>query len=124
MKTLHELEYSDELRVPFVGNEPCDRLGNGFHIRWDGAIFPCGGLQFPELLVGHAGESSFDALYAHSSVMDECRAIYGHLRGHCGRCMESPGCIGCRAVAYARTRDLLAPDAGCWRRDGREKHDG
>lgn len=115
MSRLHSMEYGDDLKVPFIANEPCNRLCHGCHVTFLGDVYPCGGLQFPELLAGNIGDIPLRDLYYQSPVLITCRNLTGKIMGSCGECENSPECMGCRAVAYSRMRDLRASDCGCWR---------
>jgi radical SAM protein with 4Fe4S-binding SPASM domain len=114
MNRLHHIEYQDELKIPFVGNEPCNRLLHGFHITYKGDIYPCGGLQFPELKIGSVSDTTIVDLFNGSLITNECFSLRQKIQGECGSCDERSACMGCRAVAYARTRNLFASDSGCW----------
>ena len=74
----------------------------------EGKVTPC---PYTAVTAGDLTTASFGQIWDTSRVFQTLRS--GPLGGKCGRCEFRAVCGGCRARAYARTRDLLGPDESC-----------
>lgn len=82
----------------------------------DGSVSICGiGTSVSELVVGNIKSDSLADLWIKAPLFQEIRQSIPHeLRGICGQCMLKAYCLGqCRADAYYKTHDLLAPFELC-----------
>ncbi|MBN1794388.1 MAG: radical SAM protein [Candidatus Omnitrophica bacterium] len=86
---------------------PCIIGDNGFCIMEDGEVFPCRRLP---VSVGNLLKMPVESILA----SDTLTALHTRERlgGECARCGLS-ACLGCRAIAYALTGDLLGEDPQC-----------
>ncbi|BCJ56073.1 heme d1 biosynthesis radical SAM protein NirJ2 [Actinoplanes sp. NBRC 14428] len=75
-----------------------------------GDVLPCVLLPVP---MGNIRQRPFAEIWRDSPVAARLRDR-ASLSGACGSCALRERCGGCRAVAYARTGDYLAPDPRCW----------
>lgn len=86
--------------------------GKGFaFVSHRGTVQPCG---FFDLNCGNLRDADFDLLnvYDESPVLQRLRRV-DLLEGKCGWCEFRGVCGGCRARAYGRDRNFLAPDPLC-----------
>jgi radical SAM protein with 4Fe4S-binding SPASM domain len=76
----------------------------------DGTVFPC--VLLP-IALGNIRQAAFGDVWRNSQMI---RALQDrdHLQGECGSCTLRERCGGCRAVAYARSRNPFASDPRCW----------
>lgn len=79
-------------------------------VQADGTVFPC--VLLP-IAIGNIRKQRFSELWENSPTIRTLRDR-SLLKGRCGTCDHRARCGGCRAVAFARTGDLLAPDPRCW----------
>ncbi len=83
--------------------------GNGYSfISYNGTVYPCG---FLPLRAGSIRESSFAEIYG-GTLFSGLRNS-SLLGGKCGICNFRTVCGGCRARAYANSRDWMAEDPLC-----------
>ncbi|MEM1589414.1 MAG: radical SAM protein [Candidatus Bathyarchaeia archaeon] len=75
----------------------------------EGEVHPC---VFLPIKVGSLKTDTFGDLWLNSKVFQVLRNRE-NLKGSCGECQFKYVCGGCRARAYAYTRDILASDPGC-----------
>ncbi|MBI3077187.1 MAG: radical SAM protein [Deltaproteobacteria bacterium] len=80
-----------------------------------GDVTPCPYLSVP---AGNVRETPFAEIWQAAPLLVELRDR-GRLRGRCGRCEFRTICSGCRARAYAETRDWFAEDPSCPYEPGR-----
>ncbi|MDM7939838.1 MAG: radical SAM protein [Methanothrix sp.] len=73
-------------------------------------VYPCVKLRIP---AGNLKEQSLKDIWLHSPLFASLRDWH-NLKGHCPSCEYVSICRGCRADAWARTGDYLAPDPLCW----------
>lgn len=73
-------------------------------------IYPCVKLRIP---AGNLKEQSLKDIWLNSPLFASLRDWH-NLKGHCPSCEYVSICRGCRADAWARTGDYLAPDPLCW----------
>ena len=76
----------------------------------NGTVYPCVLLPIP---LGSIRDRPFREIWA-SSPVNQALRNRANLKGKCGTCAVRDRCGGCRAVAYTRTGDYLAPDTRCW----------
>lgn len=76
----------------------------------NGTIFPC--VLLP-IAVGNIRQGDFRDIWTNSPTIHALQDR-DRLQGACGTCSLRDRCGGCRAVAFARTGDLLAADSRCW----------
>lgn len=76
----------------------------------NGTVLPC--VLLP-LAVGNIRQASFREVWTSSPTIQALQDRE-KLQGACGTCPLRERCGGCRAVAYARTRDAFAADPRCW----------
>lgn len=74
-----------------------------------GEVFPCGYLPVE---AGNVRKTPFPAIWRDSSLFKALRDD-SLLEGKCGLCEFKSVCGGCRARAYAETRDYLAEEPYC-----------
>jgi radical SAM protein with 4Fe4S-binding SPASM domain len=74
-----------------------------------GDVFPCGYLP---LSSGNVTKTPFPEIWRNSRIFNELRddTLLG---GKCGCCEYKKVCMGCRARAFAATRDYLAEEPNC-----------
>lgn len=102
---------ADEGDVPIGG---CAAGVSGLTILSDGTIVPCRRLPLP---LGNIRIDSLREIWAVSPVLDALRTRSGY-EGACGACNRWATCRGCRAIAYAASRNAgrasaLADDPQC-----------
>ena len=73
-------------------------------------VYPCVKLRIP---AGNLKEQSLKDIWLNSPLFASLRDWH-NLKGHCPSCEYVSICRGCRADAWARTGDYLAPDPLCW----------
>ena len=78
-------------------------------ISYKGEVFPCGYL---DVNCGNIRNMSFQEIWENSPVFNELRD-FSKYSGKCGRCEYLKICSGCRARAYAKSRDYLAEEPNC-----------
>jgi len=78
-------------------------------ISHEGIIQPCGYL---EVNSGNLREATFSDIWMNSSVFTDLRD-FSQYKGKCGRCEYITVCGGCRARAYAFSRDYLSEEPLC-----------
>jgi radical SAM protein with 4Fe4S-binding SPASM domain len=78
-------------------------------ISHQGEVFPCGYLP---VLAGDLRKQSFAEIWENATVFQELRDT-SNLKGKCGYCEFRNVCMGCRARAFAATRDYLAEEPFC-----------
>ena len=76
----------------------------------NGTVQPCVLLPLP---LGNLRKTSFREIWEGSPTVHTLQGR-AHLQGKCGTCLVRERCGGCRAVAYARTGDVVASDPRCW----------
>lgn len=76
----------------------------------NGTVWPCVLLPIP---VGNIRDKRLRQIWLESPVVQALQDR-DNLRGACSTCGVRSRCGGCRAVAYAKTGDLLAEDPRCW----------
>lgn len=76
----------------------------------NGTVLPC--VLLP-ISIGNIRDNDFRKVWTDSPTI---RALQNRdrLKGACGTCSLRERCGGCRAVAYARTKDPFATDPRCW----------
>jgi len=99
-------------KVPFSLDSACNRLTVGCYIGSDAIVRPCPCI---DLQAGSLREEKLSTIWHNAEVLAECRKINNNLKGSCGECAENIRCYGCRAVAFAVSGDIAAPDPGCHR---------
>jgi radical SAM protein with 4Fe4S-binding SPASM domain len=91
----------------FIGGCGCGRFYCA--IRPNGNIEPC--VFFP-LTIGNIINDDFESLWKNNSILKKLRNRE-YLKDQCEHCEYKYYCGGCRARAYAYTKDCLAGDSGC-----------
>jgi radical SAM protein with 4Fe4S-binding SPASM domain len=79
-------------------------------------VFPCVKLRIP---AGNLKKLRLSEIWHNSPLLASLRD-WRNLKGNCPNCEYVSICRGCRADAWARTGDYLAPDPLCWL-NGREE---
>ncbi|MBI5368096.1 MAG: radical SAM protein [Planctomycetes bacterium] len=74
-----------------------------------GDVFPCGYLP---LSAGNVRKQAFSEIWAHSPLFQDLRKPE-LLEGKCGICEYKKICMGCRARAWAATKNYLAEEPFC-----------
>lgn len=77
----------------------------------DGTVLPCRRLNIP---IGNLECDTLFRIWYTSEVLWKIRNKR-NLKGKCNSCEFIPICSGCRAMAYACTRDYLGEDPQCWK---------
>jgi len=80
-------------------------------------VYPCVKLRIP---AGNLKEQSLKDIWLNSPLFASLRDWH-NLKSHCPSCEYVSICRGCRADAWARTGDYLAPDPLCWLNGRRER---
>lgn len=75
-----------------------------------GEVLPCRRFYLP---IGNLLKDSLNDIWNNSNVLNELRKGKKNLKGKCSICRLKE-CAGCRALAYAVSRDYLAEDPLCW----------
>jgi AdoMet-dependent heme synthase len=78
-------------------------------ISYQGEIYPCGYLP---VLAGNLHEQTLQEIWENAPVFRELRDT-DNLKGKCGYCEFRNICMGCRARAFAATRDYLDEEPFC-----------
>ena len=73
-------------------------------------VYPCVKLR---ISAGNLKEQSLKDIWLNSPLFASLRD-WNNLKGPCPSCQYVSVCRGCRADAWARTGDYLAPDPLCW----------
>ncbi len=89
----------------------CSVGTNALTIMHDGTILPCRRLPIP---LGNILVDNLFKIWYDSSLLWEIRNP-SKLKGKCRNCELIPICRGCRAIAFAKTRDYLSEDPQCWK---------
>lgn len=84
---------------------------DGLCILPDATVLPCRRLPIP---IGNLKIDSLEKIWFTSELLWQIRDKH-NLKGKCNSCEFIPRCSGCRAIAYACTRDYLAEDPQCWK---------
>lgn len=89
---------------------------SGVSIMPDGTVMPCRRMNFG---IGNINEEPLREIWAASPVLNNLRDK-SQYTGKCGDCELWDQCRGCRAIAYAASKDLgmpdyLADDPQCWK---------
>ncbi len=79
----------------------------------EGGIVPCVQLLDSACTRGNVRDKPLSEVVASDPVFQALRRR-DQLKGKCGRCRYRLTCGGCRALAFYRTGDLLAPDPSCF----------
>lgn len=74
-----------------------------------GEVFPCGYLPVE---CGSVRKQDFAKIWRDSEVFAHLRD-FNQLQGKCGRCEYKSTCGGCRARAYAKTKNYLSAEPTC-----------
>jgi radical SAM protein with 4Fe4S-binding SPASM domain len=74
-----------------------------------GEVFPCGYLPVSS---GNVKTKPLPEIWRESAIFADLRDA-GNLKGKCGVCEYGKVCMGCRARAFGRTGDYLAPEPSC-----------
>jgi radical SAM protein with 4Fe4S-binding SPASM domain len=80
----------------------------------NGTVLPC--VLLP-VAAGNIRNQSFETIWSTSPTIRMLQDR-SNLEGRCGSCAVRSRCGGCRAVAFAKTRNMLAPDPRCWLPEG------
>jgi AdoMet-dependent heme synthase len=84
--------------------------GQGFaFVSYRGEVQPCGYL---ELMAGNIRQTPFPEIWAHAELFQRLRRVDDY-HGKCRACQYRKVCGGCRARAYAMTKDVLGDDPIC-----------
>jgi len=86
---------------------------DGLCILPDATVLPCRRLPIP---IGNLKNDSLLKIWHTSDLLWEI-ADKRNLKGKCNSCEFIAQCSGCRAMAYACTRDYLAEDPQCWKQE-------
>lgn len=74
-----------------------------------GEVNPC---PYLPIYAGNIREKSFEKIWKESLIFQELRD-YSNLKGKCGICEYKDICGGCRARAYAISKDYLGEESWC-----------
>jgi len=88
----------------------CIAGSDGVAVMPDGSIFPCRRLPLP---LGNILDASLDKILESNKIYQNLRKR-SLIKGKCSTC-ESTECFGCRAMAYAVSKNYLAADPHCWK---------
>lgn len=86
----------------------CPAGSSYLRITPEGDITPCPYLPF---VLGNISKTALRQIWESSETLHKLRTL--ELRGRCGICEFKKLCVGCRARAFALTRDLLGEDPWC-----------
>lgn len=114
------VDFSDAFNPPIV-DRPTHACTGG--VLWcainpNGYVVPCTYLNSKEVALDLHAESiakkNFKDIWQNYELFRTLRNPHLFLKGKCGHCRYKPTCGGgCRAAAYAYTKDILAPDPHC-----------
>jgi radical SAM protein with 4Fe4S-binding SPASM domain len=82
---------------------------DGMAVLPDGTLYPCRRLEIP---IGNLMSERLTDIWKDSPILKSLQDR-SRLKGRCGGC-SIEGCIGCRAMTHALTRDYLGEDPHCW----------
>jgi radical SAM protein with 4Fe4S-binding SPASM domain len=111
------IAFRDPLYAPLDGSysetpegvvDGCACGYGGLAVESDGTAFPCRRLPVP---LGNVATEGLEKIWC-SPVLEALRNR-DQLHEPCGTCRHRWLCGGCRAIAWAKTNDLLAPDPQC-----------
>ncbi|MBP7030773.1 MAG: radical SAM protein [Spirochaetes bacterium] len=88
----------------------CIAGSDGVAVMPNGSIFPCRRLPLP---LGNILDASLDKILESNKIYQNLRKR-SLIKGKCSTC-ESTECFGCRAMAYAVSKNYLAADPHCWK---------
>lgn len=103
-------------KIPWLkeGLYGCSAGRSTISIDVNGNVYPCSFLNYEELKCGNIKEDSLLNIWKNSAILKEFRNI-DELYGKCGNCEYKSNCQGgCRASAYAETRNIKGEDATCY----------
>ncbi|MDD5773492.1 MAG: radical SAM protein [bacterium] len=110
--------YTWEPQPPLVGMK-CLRHQYSCLVTSCGNVQPCVGVN---IKAGNVKEKSLREIIKNSEVIQNLRNYRQTIKGHCGHCVNSDNCYGCRGTAYQLTGDYLASDPLCWKNAERENY--
>jgi len=79
-------------------------------ISYDGSVYPCPKLP---LEIGNIRKKGIFDLWLNNEIINTIR--YRELKGKCSECSVKNLCGGCRAAAFAWSKDYLQEEPLCWR---------
>ncbi|MDP6775155.1 MAG: radical SAM protein [Candidatus Latescibacteria bacterium] len=109
--------YEDNPDSPFLKSHAggCPAATHYCQIDPRGEVTPC---PYMPIGVGNLRETPFAAIWREAPLLKELRDR-SLLEGRCGVCEFRSLCSGCRARAYAKTKNYLAEDPSCRYEPGR-----
>lgn len=94
--------------TPYLSRRGCGAATTEMYVNYDGALYPCRLLQFPDFVAGNINESSLLELMEDSEVLYNCRRLYRAEIKECKECSIERFCRGgCRAMHYLYTGDIF-----------------
>lgn len=103
-------------KIPWLkdGLYGCSAGRSTISIDVNGNVYPCSFLNYEELKCGNIKEKSLLEIWKNSDILNDFRNI-NELDGKCGDCEYKNNCQGgCRASAYAQTRNIKGEDGTCY----------
>lgn len=92
--------------IPYLTRRGCGAATTEMYVNYDGILYPCRLLQFPDFVAGNLKESSLLELMEDSEVLYNCRRLYRVAIEECKECSIESFCRGgCRAMHYLYTGD-------------------
>lgn len=88
----------------------CKKHKESCFIAKDGMVYPCRGMNLP---IGSIRKESLKTIINDSEVLDNLKNHESKIKGPCRKCKHFQNCYGCRARAFAKTKDYLASDPLC-----------
>lgn len=110
------MENFSRKKIPWLGNGlyGCPAGRSTLSIDSFGNVYPCSFLNYIELICGNIKDSSLLDIWKTSTILKEFRNM-SSLDGKCNRCKHKINCQGgCRASAYAKTKNIKGEDPTCY----------
>lgn len=110
------LENFKRKKIPWLsdGLYGCSAGRSTISIDVNGNVYPCSFLNYEELMCGNIKNESLLNIWKNSEILRKFRNI-DKLEGKCGICEYKNNCQGgCRASAYAETRNIKGEDGTCY----------
>lgn len=108
-----------ENEVKYINRTGCVAMSTKLNINFNGDVYPCIFLQYPEFVMGNLKEKTIREIWNKPdndvSTFREKRMYSSH---KCGECELSKFCSGgCFGATYSKNKNFIGPDPRCQLRD-------
>lgn len=113
VKILAEKQTHEQNQCPVdlqISQVNCKKHKESCFVAKDGMVYPCRGMKLP---IGNIRKEPLKKIIRNSEVLDNLKDHESKIKGPCRRCRHFQNCYGCRARAFAKTKDYLASDPLC-----------